>query len=163
MKSFILHLVIAILWLLLSEKPSLGSFAVGIVLGFILLYLFQAVLGGYSYVHRCLGLARYLVIFTRAFLLSSVNVALISFRRHPENLRPGFLRYDVTGLNTVETIILSYSIALTPGTTPADLEDGGKTLIVHVIDLSEPEKVENDITNILLTNILKFTRKQEKP
>lgn len=163
MKSFVLHLVIAILWLLLSEKPSLGSFAVGILLGFILLYLFQAVLEGYSYVHRCIGLIRYLFIFTRAFVLSSINVAMISFRRHPERLRPGFLRYDVTGLSTIEIIILSYSIALTPGTTPADLEDGGKTLVVHVIDLSHPGQVEHDITHTLKANILKFTRRQEKP
>ncbi len=161
MKSFVLHLFITILWLLLSDQPSLGSFFVGMLIGFGLLYLFQAALESHSYVCRCMAFFKYTLIFSRAFLVSSLNVAWLSVTRDPSKIHSGFLRYDVSGLSMVEIIILSYSIGLTPGTTPADLEDDGKTLIVHVLELDQPGAVAEDITQTLRDNILAFTRKQE--
>ncbi|MDZ4744345.1 MAG: Na+/H+ antiporter subunit E [Verrucomicrobiota bacterium] len=163
MKSFVLHLSITILWLLLSDKPSLGSFVVGIFIGFVLLYLFQPALQSYSYIYRGIAFFKYTLIFTWAFLASSVNVAWISVIRDPQKIKSGFLRYDVTGLSMVEIIILSYSIGLTPGTTPADLEDNDKTLVIHVLELDDPEAVSSEITTTLRNNILGFTRHKDTP
>ena len=158
MTSFSLNLLIAAIWLLLSTEPSATVFAIGFVVGFVLLAMFRDVLGSTDYVRRCVAFGRFLLAFLRAFLQANVAVARAVLVQSRESLHPNFITYDTTGLTPAEIVLLSYCISLTPGTTTVDVTPDFRTLIVHAFDADDPDAIRADIDRALTRSILGFTR-----
>ncbi|MBA4150680.1 MAG: Na+/H+ antiporter subunit E [Verrucomicrobia bacterium] len=158
MKSLLLNLTLACIWLFLSSTPSLSSFFLGFLLGFILLVLFRPVFDSASYVRRCFGLVTFLVVFTREFVLANFMVARVVLFRSNESVHPNFITYDITGLKSFEILLLSYCISLTPGTTTVDISEDFNTLVFHALDADSPQDVRAHIDQTLRPAILKFTR-----
>lgn len=158
MKSVGLNLLIATIWLLLSQKPSSAVFVAGYLIGFALVAAFRRVLGDDGYVRRCLALLRFLVIFCREFVMANAKVAWVVLFRSKHSLEPDFITYDVGGLTRMEILVLSYCISLTPGTTTVDISPDFRTLILHALDASRPDAVRAGIDRILKRNVLSFTR-----
>ncbi|HMP81940.1 MAG TPA: Na+/H+ antiporter subunit E [Verrucomicrobiota bacterium] len=158
MIAFGLNVVIAIIWLLLSRTPSAMVFAVGFVVGFALVAAFRTVVGGESYVRRCLAFVRFVLVFTREFVVANGKVAWMVLFRSRESLHPNFLTYDVTGLTRHEILLLSYCISLTPGTTTVDVSPDFKTLVIHALDADNPDDIRAEVRRTLERSILAFTR-----
>lgn len=158
MQSFILNLVIAVTWLLFSQKPSLASFTIGYLMGFGLLALFQPIMGSSNYIRRSLGFVGFLLVFLREFILANYSVARVVLFGSRESLHPNFITLDVTGMKSFEILILTYCITLTPGTTSVEVEDDHQTLIVHALEAEKPDEVRSQINRSLRDAILKFTR-----
>ncbi len=158
MISLIINLVVAAIWMLLQSEASLLVFVVGWSIGFFLLTLFRPIVGSGSYVRRTFGLVRFLVIFIRAFVFSSVQLMAISLFRPRSSLQPRVITYDVRGLSLAETLILSHSVSLTPGTTTIDVAPDRSRLVLHVLDAPDPERVRTEIDRTLRSAILAFTR-----
>ncbi len=158
MKAFGLNLLIAVIWLLLSQAPSPTVFALGFLVGFLFLAAFRTVVGAEDYIRRWAGLVRFLVLFTREFIVANLNVAWTVLFRPPSALRPGFVTYDVSGLSRTEILILSYCLTLTPGTTTVDISPDFKTLVFHALDAHEPEALRAQLDNKLKPALLAFTR-----
>jgi multicomponent Na+:H+ antiporter subunit E len=158
MTSFVLNILVAVIWLLLQTEASLVVFATGWLAGFVLIALFQPILGQNGYVRRTLGMLRYVVVFGRAFLVSCWQLVVVSLFRRVESLQPRVITYDVRGLTAFEILLLSHSISLTPGTTTIDVAANGSHLLLHVLDAPDPEAVRNDIDRTLRCGILAFTR-----
>jgi multicomponent Na+:H+ antiporter subunit E len=153
-----LNLTIAIMWLLLSTKPSSVVFGVGYLIGFALVAAFRTIIGGENYVRRTLAFLVFLLVFTREFLVANVKVAGTVLFRSREALRPNFITYDVTGLSRAEILLLSYCISLTPGTTTVDVVPDFNTLILHALDADQPDRTRAEIDRTLKQSILAFTR-----
>ncbi|MCX8157909.1 MAG: Na+/H+ antiporter subunit E [Verrucomicrobiae bacterium] len=158
MKAFALNLLIATIWLLLSQSPSPAVFALGFLAGFLLLAAFKSVVGAEDYIRRWVGLVRFILLFTREFITANLNVAWTVLFRPPTTLRPGFVTYDVSGLSRTEILILSYCLTLTPGTTTVDISPDFKTLVFHALDAQEPEQLRAQLDNKLKPALLAFTR-----
>jgi multisubunit Na+/H+ antiporter MnhE subunit len=158
MKAFGLNLLIATIWLLLSQAPSPAVFALGFLVGFIFLAAFRSVVGAEDYIRRWAGLARFLWFFTREFIIANLNVAWTVLFRPPSALRPGFVAYDVTGLTRTEILILSYCLTLTPGTTTVEISPDFRTLIFHALDAQDPEQLRAQLDQKLKPALLAFTR-----
>lgn len=158
MKSLGLNLFIAVIWLLLSQEPSPAVFAIGFLMGFALVVAFRPVIGNDSYVRRCLAFLRFLLVFTREFLVANVKVAWAVLFRPRESIRPNFITYDIAGLTRAEVLLLSYCISLTPGTTAVDIAPDFQCLIVHALDADQPDAIRAEIDRSLKRGILAFTR-----
>lgn len=158
MKSLGLNLLIAIIWLLLSEEPSPAVFGIGFGIGFVLVAAFRPVLGNDSYVRRGLAFVRFLAVFIREFLVANVKVAWAVLFRSRESMRPNFITYDIAGLTRAEILLLSYCISLTPGTTAVDITPDFQTLVMHAFDADHPDAIRAEIDRTLKRNILAFTR-----
>jgi multicomponent Na+:H+ antiporter subunit E len=158
MKSFVLNLLVALVWLLLKAEPSTLVFATGWVAGFVLIALFQPILGSRDYVRRTLAVARYAFVFGRAFVASCWQLLDISLLRPAGSIEPRLITYDVRGLTDLELLLLSHSISLTPGTTTVDIAADRSHLLLHVLDAPDPEAVRTDIDRTLRRGILAFTR-----
>jgi multisubunit Na+/H+ antiporter MnhE subunit len=158
MKPIALNLVIAGIWLFLSRQPSLAVFAVGFFVGFAVIALFRHVIDDEGYVRRCVAFVRFLLIFIREFLVANFTVAWTVLFTRKDALYPNFLTYDVSGLTRIEILLLSYSLSLTPGTTTVQIEGDFNTLILHVLNADQPDKVRASIDRRLKSAILKFTR-----
>ncbi|MFN7138801.1 MAG: Na+/H+ antiporter subunit E [Limisphaerales bacterium] len=158
MKSLLLNLTIACIWLFLSTEPSVSSFFIGFVLGFVLLALFRPIFDSSDYVRRCFGFVQFLLMFLREFVLANFMVAKAVLFQPRESFHPNFITYDVTGLRPFEILLLSYCISLTPGTTTIDVSEDFNTLVIHALDADSPDQIRQSIDERLKAAILKFTR-----
>lgn len=158
MRSAVINLFVAMIWMLLQGETSLMVFVVGWLVGFALLALFRPILGSAGYVRRTIALVRFLAVFTRAFLESCWQLIVISLFRPVSSLRPRVITYDVRGLSLPEILLLSHSISLTPGTTTIDVAPERDHLLLHVLDAPDPEAVRDHIDRTLRRAILAFTR-----
>lgn len=158
MKAFGLNLLIAVIWLLLSESPSPAMFALGFIGGFLLLAVFRSVLDAHDYIRRTMALFRFILLFAGEFITANLKVAATVLFRNPASLRSGFVTYDISGLNAMEILILSYCLTLTPGTTTAEISADFKTLVFHALDATDPEQLRAHLDGTLKPALLAFTR-----
>ena len=77
-------------------------------------------------------------------VISNVRIALLVLRREIR-VRPVILAVPVETESEEELAILSDLITLTPGTLSLDVNEDGKTLMVHVLSASDPQKVRQQI------------------
>ena len=158
MKVLIIHILLALTWLFLSQGRTMFDLFMGAVLGFAILYVFQSVLATHSYIQRVLGFFRWFIIFLREFFLSNLQVAWIILSRSGTSIEPRFIEIDVSDLRAEEMIVLSQTITLTPGTCAVELDTETGQLLVHVLDASDPEAVAESIRKNLREPLLGFTR-----
>ena len=158
MRSLVLNVLVAAIWLLLQTQPTLRDFFVGASLGFLLLYLFRPVLRSGDYVRRVIAANIFVVVFAWEFISACVQLIRLTLFVPVERLRPDFLIYDVSGLNRLEILLLSHCVSLTPGTCTVDISHDFSRLYLHVLDCPDPAAVRRDIDNTLKRGILAFTR-----
>lgn len=158
MKSFAINLLVAVIWLLLSADPSPEVFTIGFLLGFMLLAVFRSVLNSGSYVRRVFATAHFLLLFGWEFLIANVNVVRTVLFRPIASLRPNFVTYDVTDLKPFEILLISYCISLTPGSTTVKVTEDFNTLIMHTLDVDDPEAVRARLDRTFKRRILNITR-----
>lgn len=158
MKSLVLNLLIAVVWLLLNAEPSVAAFALGGLMGFALLAVFRRVLGSADYVRRVFALGRFALVFTWEFLVANATVVWTVLFRSKESLHPNFLSYDVAGLKPIEILLFSYCISLTPGSTTVKVTDDFQTLVLHTLDVNDADATRARLDRVLKHGILSFTR-----
>lgn len=158
MRSLLLNLLVAFLWLLLQPQPALLDFAFGFTLGFALLALFRPVLHSEDYVRRMVAGVAFAGVFAKAFLFSCFELIKITLFVPFSRLQPEIIRYDVKGLSKVEILLLSHCISLTPGTTTVDVAEDFSHLKLHVLDCPDPDSVRRSIDETLRRGLLAFTR-----
>jgi multicomponent Na+:H+ antiporter subunit E len=84
-----------------------------------------------------------------------LRISLFSSMR---TLNPRIITYDIEGLTKLETLLLSHTISLTPGTTTVAIGPGFQYLILHVLEADDPDAVRDAIDRTLRRGILAFTR-----
>lgn len=158
MRSLLLNLLVAVIWLLLQSEPSIFVFLTGFALGFGLLALFRSLLDSGDYVRRMSAGVAFLGVFGREFLKACWQLVRLTLFTPAARLRPGFLIYDVSGLTRIEILLLSHTVSLTPGTNTVDISHDSRRLYLHVLDCGDPEEVRRSIDETLRRGILAFTR-----
>ena len=145
MTQFLLHLTLALLWVLLWGHFDLYTFLAGVVVGLLLLALVGRTAGGgvfaypvrqvatLGYPTRLWRLACFAAYFVKILVLANWQVAkLILAPRMP--IHPRIIRYDVSDLTPVQVTTLATAVTLTPGTLAADLSADDGYLYIHCID-----------------------------
>lgn len=158
MNSFALNLVIAFTWLLLQVRASFPGFVVGFLIGFALIRLFPGVLDSREYTRRTSAVAIFVAIFLKQFLAACAQLMWISLAKPIGQLHPRIITYDTTGLTKLEILLLSHCISLTPGSSCVGIADDLKTLVLHVLDTTNPDAVRDEIDRTLKRGILAITR-----
>jgi multicomponent K+:H+ antiporter subunit E len=81
----------------------------------------------------------YLGIFTYDVVLSNIQVAYLVLFKRADALQSRFVTVPLD-VRTPEAIVaLAATITLTPGTLSVDVADDRATLLVHCIDVDDPE------------------------
>ena len=84
--------------------------------------------------------------FLGAFTLSVFRVARLVLMPQV-TIRPGFFRFPLTLTRDFEITLLANLITLTPGTLTVDVSPDRKSLLVHAIDLPDPEAARREIAD----------------
>lgn len=158
MRSAVLHLCIALIWLFLSPARDLPRFLIGLAVGWAVLYLFRSLLPDDQYLRRSGAFFRWLWAFIKAFIASQWRVAqnILLPSRFP--VQPGFLTYPLEDLNDLEILILSHTISLTPGTTSVEVDFEKRELLIHALEAGDPRATVDSIRNGLMNPLIAFTR-----
>lgn len=158
MTLFLTNLLLAFLWAT-AQGLGLDTLIFGFALGMGLLRLGLPLYPRQQpYFRRVGGFLRFVLVFVRELVLSTVSVAKTVLLQRPQDLYPNLLTLDTRGMSGFEILMLSQSITLTPGTTTVMVAPDKRWILVHALDGRDPQAVRQGIEGSLKEAILRFTR-----
>lgn len=155
MRSLLLNVVLALTWCAASGAINTRTFAVGFVVGYVILSVHPEITGSQTYRKKIYHFLEFVGYFLYEVVLGALDMAsatLSPFR----TLRPGIVAVPLDTQSAAEHTLLANAVTLTPGTMSIDLTPDGKTLYVHVIDVESPEAVRRAIKNGLESRIIQL-------
>jgi len=135
-RRFVLHTLIAVLWMFLWGSFKLTTLIAGYIVAYLLLAIIgrrAAALGEFPRAWRAI---RFIFYFIRILVVANWQVArLVLDPKMP--IHPRIIRYDVSKLTPTQLTTFSSSITLTPGTLSTDLSPDRRWLYVHCINAAD--------------------------
>jgi multicomponent K+:H+ antiporter subunit E len=135
----LLTLTLAVVWVLLANEPTLGAALLGLLLGVVLPLVTAPFWPDQPVVRGPVRIAEYAAIVLWDICVANVEVARLILFRRADTLRSGFVTVPLE-LRTPEAITaLAGTITMTPGTVSADLSADGRALLVHALEVEDPD------------------------
>lgn len=141
----LLTLILAIVWTLLQNEVSAGMVVFGIILGIIIPRATAIWWPESPGQFRILRMASYAVIVLWDIIVANIEVAWIVLTVPNAKLKPAWIVVPLDLKSPEAITTLAGTITLTPGTVSADMSEGGKCLLVHVLHTHDPDAVRDEI------------------
>ncbi|WP_181350584.1 Na+/H+ antiporter subunit E [Thalassobacillus sp. CUG 92003] len=155
--QIVLNIIIAIMWMFLSETYDFSTFFVGYLLGVGLLFMFRRFIPDAFYMRRAINVLKLILLFIRELILS--NFEILKFAYKPKlDMEPGIFALPIELKSNWEITLLANLISLTPGTLSLAVSDDHSTIYVHAMDLPDVEESINDIKEKFENAIMEVTR-----
>jgi len=153
------NILLAFVWCLLYGKLTLPTLTVGLILGFLILWLSMGPGAAQAYLAYPLRLVEFLAYFTKEMIIAQFRVAYDVVTPVPKS-SPGIVGIPLDARTDAEIAILACFISLTPGTLILALSPDRSILYVHAMFISggDPETVRKDIKQNLERRILELLR-----
>lgn len=141
----LLSLCITLVWVALANEVTAGSVVLGALIGIVLPILTRPFWPDRPLLRRPLKALSYIGLVAYDVAVANIQVAkLILFRRNDE-LRSAYVTVPLA-LTTPEAItVLAGTITMTPGTLSAELSADGRALLVHGLDVPDPDALVAEI------------------
>ena len=162
MRLFVLNLVVALSWALVTGELTVSSLAVGFAVGFGVLWLLEPVHGDRDYHRRPARLLSFVVWYLLEIILSSLRVAR-SVLSPVSELRDGWLAVSLETRSDGETALLANLISLTPGTLSVEVSADGRVLFVHALLRGDTDvaALERELSTTLQGRLLRVLGRKE--
>lgn len=142
--QILINIIIAILWMFLSESYTFAAFFSGYMIGILLLLLFERLVPDAFYLRRFWKIIKLAILFTRELILS--NFQIIRYVYKPNlDLKPVLFTYNLNLRTNWEITLLANLISMTPGTLSVAISDDNSKLFIHAVD---EEIVQDSIDTI---------------
>ncbi|MBC5638765.1 MULTISPECIES: Na+/H+ antiporter subunit E [Ornithinibacillus] len=155
--QIIINLIIAIMWMFLSESYTLASFIAGYIWGILLVLLLNRFIPGRFYGIRVVKIVKLLLLFVKELFLSNLGILKLVYTPKPE-IEPGIFALPLEVKSNWEITILAHLISLTPGTLSVAVSDENDILYIHAMDIDEVDKSVKEIKESFEKAILEVTR-----
>lgn len=155
--QFILNLVIAFVWMFLSNDISPLQFVFGYAAGGLIVWGLRRLWPGDFYLIRLWAVLKLLALFIRELFASSIAVVR-HILRPKLAIRPGIFAYPTSLKSDWEVTLLSCLICLTPGTLTLDVSPDKGTLYIHAMDIGDVDELVHQIRTTFEKAILEVTR-----
>lgn len=142
--QIVVHLLISVMWMFLSETYTIGSFFVGFLIGAVLLTALRRFIPGRLYLVRVYHIVKLVLIFIRELILSNIEIVKLVYQRKP-SFEPGIFAYPTNLKSDWEITLLANLITLTPGSLSVAISEDNKTIFVHAMHI---ENIEDEISGI---------------
>ena len=136
----LLSIFLLLVWLLLVNSVSVGQILLGALLGFAIPLLTRRFWINPPHVKRPLKLILFLLQVLVDIILANLQVAKLILSP-VKNLRPAFIDVPIELNDDLALIMLASIVSLTPGSVSADISDDRKTLLVHCLNVTDPQQV----------------------
>lgn len=144
MNLFLVNVLLAILWALVSGDISLASLLTGFVVGALVLLIAGRALGSSRYLLRLWRAIAYLGFFVRELFLSSLKVAY-DVLTPTHYMRPGVVAVPLDLATDGQRTLLANTLSLTPGTLSLDLSPDKSVLYIHAMYVEDRDALRASI------------------
>lgn len=143
----LLTLLLTVVWVLLANRPSVGSLVTGLVLGIVLPLLTRPFWPDRPIVRAPLVVLEYGLVVLWDICVANVQVAYLILFKRPEELHSRFVVVPLETRVPEAIVTLAGTITMTPGTVSCDVSADGRALLVHALDAPDPEELVSTIKN----------------
>lgn len=137
----LLSLSLLIIWLLLVNTVSAGHIVLGAIIGIAVPLFTSPYWPDRPQFRRPLLAAKLILVVIWDIVIANIAVARLILFRRPSSLKPQFLVIPLDARSRYAISILAGIITMTPGTVSSDLDREARTLLVHGLDVEDPEAV----------------------
>lgn len=134
-----LSALLVVVWMLLVNEVTVGALVLAVAFAVLVPLLSSRFWPDRPKIRFGRDLAAYLAIVLFDIVVANFQVAWIILTRRNRDLRSRWLVVPVE-LRSAEAItVLAGTISLTPGTVTSDVSSDGRALLVHALDVADPE------------------------
>lgn len=155
--QIVVNMLIALIWMFLSESYTLITFLFGYLVGVILLTLLHRFFPGPFYFKPIYKLMTLCLIFIRELILSNLEIIKFVYRKK-NDFEPGIFVLPIEVKKDWEITLLSNLITLTPGTLTVAVSEDNTKLFIHAMHIDDIDDSINDIKNTFEKAIMEVTK-----
>ena len=151
------NILLACTWAAVTGRFNLSNVLVGMILGYVVLFVAQPVMGPSNYfsrIHHALGFAFF---YLWELVLANLRVAYDVLTPNPR-IRPGVLAIPLEAKTDAEITMLANLITLTPGSVSLDVSSDRRFLYLHAMYIDDLEKDRESIKTSLERRVLEVLR-----
>lgn len=155
--SFLLNIFLALVWTFLQGELQGSNFALGMVLGYLVIALSQQVMGTSAYVQKVVQVVRFVTGSLWEIFTASLALAWLIVQPRLQ-VRPAIVAIPLDAKTDVEIATMASLLTLSPGTMTLDVSTDRETLYVHTIDLDDVDEFRREIKSGLERQVLEVMR-----
>lgn len=144
MNALLWNIVLALVWVAATGRPTFSNLAVGFLLGFVILFFTRQVVGSPNYLRKVGQVISLLLYFIWELILSNLRVAY-DVLTPGYNMRPGIIALPLDARTDTEITLLANLITLTPGSLSLDVSEDRRVLYLYVMFIDDVNKVSRRI------------------
>ncbi|ENH97599.1 monovalent cation/H+ antiporter subunit E [Gracilibacillus halophilus YIM-C55.5] len=155
--QIVLNVIIAFMWMFLSETYTFPSFFTGFLIGALLLFFLRRFIPDAFYLHRVWKMIRLVFLFIKELLLSNIDIVKWVYKPK-QTYNPGIFALPTDLKTNWEITILTSLISLTPGTLSVAVSHTNDVIYIHAMDIYDNEEAINAIKDSFEKAIMEVTR-----
>jgi multicomponent Na+:H+ antiporter subunit E len=155
--SFLLNIFLALVWTFLQGELHASNFAIGLVLGYLVIAVSQRILGNVAYVLKVLQVFGFVIFVLWEIFTASLALAWIIVQPRLQ-LRPAVVAIPLDADTDLEIATLANLLTLSPGTLSLDVSTDARTLYVHTMVLDDPDEFRREIKEKMERRVLEVMR-----
>ncbi|WNK21330.1 Na+/H+ antiporter subunit E [Halomonas piscis] len=140
----VLSLLLLTVWLLLTHSIAPGQILLGGLLGIAIPLATHRFWDVQPHIQKPWLLARYVLRVVGDIIVANFEVAYLIVNPWRKT-RPYFVEYPLMLEERFTITLLASTITLTPGTVSANLRLDGKSLLIHALDVEDPDALIEQI------------------
>jgi multicomponent K+:H+ antiporter subunit E len=134
-----LTLFVALVWVVLVNEVSVGAVLFGLLLGLVLPMATGPFWPDAPRLRRPLKVVEYILVVAWDIVVANLQVARLILTVPGDQIRSAYVTVPLA-VNSPEAItVLAGTITMTPGTVSAELSADGRALLVHGLDVPDPD------------------------
>lgn len=155
--QIVINIIVAIMWMFLSESYEFSTFFVGYLLGIGLLFILQRFIPDSFYMRRVWKFVKLILLFVRELVLSNIDIVKLVYKPKLD-IQPGIFTLPIDVRSNFEITLLANLITLTPGTLSIAVSDDHTKIYIHAMDIPDVEQSIADIKDTFEKAIMEVTR-----
>ncbi len=157
MNIFLLNIILAISWALLTGNVDFMNFIQGFVIGYIILFVLKRAIGADKYFKKFPRIFAFIFFFFRELVKANIIVAY-DILTPTDHMRPGIIELELDAETDAEITLLANLITMTPGTLSIDISKDRKKLYIHAMYIDDIEKTKRELKEGFEKNLLEVMR-----
>lgn len=141
----VLSVTLALLWLLLANRWTLGSLVLALILATLIPLLSAQWWPDRPRIRRPLALVGYILLVVRDVIVASFQVARVILVLPADRIRSAWISVPLDLTQPEAISLLAGTITMTPGTLTADVSADGRALLVHALHAPDPDAIREEI------------------
>lgn len=155
--QILLNFFLAGVWMFITNNFTPSGFAIGFLVGLLLLILMRRFFTSRLYLYRMWAVVSLFFLFLKELILSSFAVFKLVIQPKLD-ISPAIFELKTELKHDWEISLLSALITLTPGTLVVGISDDQKRLYIHAIDFDDIDEAVSSIKNTFERAILEVSR-----